>query len=107
MRRVHGCILSVLLVLLGCTTAQPIPDEALLKTWLGKPKDELIAVLGPPTSEQPSETGMTILTWQSAQRHPGGFGRMGMAASYYSFCIREFEIDPTGTVRGATQRGCH
>ena len=96
----------MLFLLLGCTTAQLIPDEALLKTWQGKPKEALIAELGPPTSERQLESAMTILTWESAQRHPGGLGRLGMAASYYTVCVREFEIDKVGTVVGAAQRGC-
>ncbi len=106
MRLVQGFVLSVLLVILGCATAPPIPDAALLKTWQGKPKDKLIATFGPPTSERPLETGTTLLTWKRAQRHPSGISRMGMAESYYSVCVIEFELDQTGVVKGAAQRGC-
>ncbi len=102
-----GFVLVVFFLLLGCITAQPIPDEALLKIWHGKPKDALVAELGPPTRERSSESGTIILTWESAQRHPGGLGRMGMGASYYTVCVREFEIDKAGTIVGAAQRGCH
>jgi hypothetical protein len=99
-------LLSLLLVIFGCAPAPLVPDEALFKTWQGKPKDELIATFGPPSSERPSEKGTTIFTWKKAQRHPSGISRMGMAESYYSVCVMEFEIDQSGVVRRATQRGC-
>ena len=99
-------LLSLLLVLPGCTSTPPIPDETLLRTWQGTPKDELIATFGPPTSERPSEKGTTTLTWKKAQRHASGISRMGMAKSYYSVCVMEFEIDQTGVVTQAAQRGC-
>jgi len=107
MRRVLGCMLLMLFVILGCAQPQMVPDEAFLKTWQGKQREDLIAALGPPTSERSSETGAIFLTWEGAQRHPGGLGRMGMGASYYTVCIREFEIDKAGRVVGAAQRGCH
>src|SRR5207245_11602022 len=98
-------LLSLLLVIPGCAPAPPVPDEALLKTWQGKPKDELIATFGPPTSERLSDSGGTALIWKKAQRHPSGISRMGMAESYYSGCVMEFELGQRGGVRGAAQRG--
>lgn len=50
----YTIILSLLLVVLGCAHAQPMPDDALLKTWQSKSKDELVAVFGPPTRETQS-----------------------------------------------------
>src|SRR3989441_13201677 len=90
----------------GCAPAPPVPVETLFKTWQGKPQDELIAAFGPPTSERPSDSGGTVLIWKKAQRHPSGISRMGMAESYYSVCVMEFELDRTGVVKGAAQRGC-
>jgi hypothetical protein len=98
--------LFLVLVMQGCTGTQPIPDEALFKTWQGKPKDELISAFGPPSDERPLEKGTTILMWKKAQRHPSGIGRMSMAKSYYSVCVMEFELDQAGVVQGAAQRGC-
>ncbi len=106
MKRYTSVVLSLLLAVSGCALAPPIPDEALLKTWRGKPKDELIATFGVPSSERPSDKGTTILTWKKAQRHPSGISRMGMVESYYSVCVMEFELDQTGVVKGAAQRGC-
>ena len=99
-------LLSLLLLLPGCVASPPLPDETLLKTWQGKSKDELIATFGLPTSERPSEKGATTLTWKKAQRHASGISRLGMAKSYYSVCVMEFEIDQTGVVTQAAQRGC-
>ena len=99
-------LLSLLPVILGCAPTSLMPDDALLKTWQGKPQDELVATFGPFTSERPSDKGTTILTWKKAQRHPSGISRMPMAGSYYSVCIMEFEVDQTGVVKGAAQRGC-
>jgi hypothetical protein len=99
-------VLSLLLAVSACAPAPPIPDEALLKTWQGKPKDELIATFGPPTSERPSDSGGIVLIWKKAQRHPSGISRMGMAESYYTVCVMEYELDQTGVVKGAAQRGC-
>ncbi len=99
-------VLSLLLAVSRCAPAPPIPDEALLKTWQSKPKDELIATFGPPSSERPSDSGGIVLTWKKAQRHPSGVSRRGMAESYYSVCVMEFELDQTGVVKGAAQRGC-
>ena len=99
-------LLSLFLVISGCAPAPLVPDKALLKVWQGKPKDELISALGPPASERSADKGTTILTWKKAQRHPSGISRMGMAESYYSVCVMEFEIDQAGVVRGAAQRGC-
>lgn len=106
MRKQAPFLLSLLLVIHGCAPALPIPDEALLKTWQGKPQDELIAAFGPPTSERPSDSGGIVLIWKKAQRHPSGISRMGMAESYYSVCVMEYELDQTGVVKGAAQRGC-
>ena len=100
-------LLSVLFIISGCVSEPLIPDADMLKTWQGKPKDELIATLGPPTGERLSETGTTILTWECGQRHPSGLGRMHEAESYYTVCVREFEIDGAGTLIRASQRGCH
>ena len=99
-------VFFLVLVMQGCTATKPIPDEALFKTWQGKPKDELVAAFGPPSGERPLEKGTTILMWKKAQRHPSGISRMGMAESYYSICVREFEVDQAGVVQGAAQRGC-
>ena len=99
-------LLSLLLVIPGCAPAPPIPDEALLHTWQGKPKNELITTFGSPTSERLSDSRGTVLIWEKAQRHPSGISRMGMAESYYSVCVMEFELDQTGGVKGAAQRGC-
>ena len=85
-------LLSLLLVIPGCAPAPPIPDEALLHTWQGKPKNELIATFGSPTSERLSDSRGTVLIWKKAQRHPSGISRMGMAESYYSVCVMEFEL---------------
>jgi len=106
MRQWSLFLLSLLLVIPGCAPAPPVPDEALLHTWQGKPKDELIGTFGPPTSERLSDSGGTVLIWKKAQRHPSGISRMGMAESYYSVCVMEFELDQTGGVKGAAQRGC-
>jgi len=54
----------------------------------------------------PSDSGGTILIWKKAQRHPSGIGRMRMAESCYSVCVMEFELDRTGVVKEAAQRGC-
>ena len=99
-------LLSLLLVIPGCASAPLTPDDALLKTWQGKPKDELIAAFGPPTSERKSDKGITTLIWERPQRHPSGIGRMGMAQSYYTVCVREFEIDLAGLVQGVYQHNC-
>jgi len=99
-------VFFLVLVMQGCAATQLIPDEALLKTWQGKPKDDLVAAFGPPSSERPSEKGTTILMWKKAQRHPSGISRMGMAESYYSVCVREFEVDQADVVQGAARRGC-
>ena len=99
-------VFFLVLVMQGCTTTQLIPDEALFKTWQGKPKDELVAAFGPPSNERPSDKGTTILMWKKAQRHPSGISRMGMAESYYSVCVMEFEVDQAGLVQGAAQQGC-
>jgi len=106
MRKQSAFLLSLLLVIAGCAPAPLIPDEALLKTWQGKPQDELIAAFGPPTGERPSDSEGTVLIWKKAQRHPSGISRMGMAEAYYSVCVMEFELDRTGVVKGAAQRGC-
>jgi len=104
------CLIPVLLLLLlvvhGCAPAPLVPDETLLKTWQGKPQGELIAAFGQPASERPSDSGGAILIWKKAQRHPSGIGRIGMGESYYSVCVMEFELDRTGVVKGAAQRGC-
>ena len=99
-------VFFLFLAMQGCTATQPIPDEALFKTWQGKPKDELVAAFGLPSSERPSEKGTTFLMWKKAQRHPSGISRMGMAESYYSVCVMEFELDQAGVVQGAAQQGC-
>jgi hypothetical protein len=99
-------LLSLLLVISGCAPALLVSDEALLKTWQGKPKDELIAAFGPPASERSADNGTIILTWKKAQRRPSGIRRMGMAESYYTICKMEFALDQTGGVKGAAQRGC-
>jgi hypothetical protein len=39
-------VFFLVLVMQGCTATKPIPDEALFKTWQGKPKDELVAAFG-------------------------------------------------------------
>jgi len=106
MKQCSTVILSLLLAISACAPAPPIPDEALLKTWQGKPKDELMATFGPPTSERPSDSGGIVLIWKKAQRHPSGISRMGMAESYYTVCVMEYELDQTGVVKGAAQRGC-
>jgi hypothetical protein len=100
-------LLSLLLIISGCAPVALVPDEALLKTWQGKPKDDLITAFGPPAVERSGDKGTTMLTWKNAQRHPSGIGRMGMAESYYSVCVMEFEIDQAGLVQGAAQSGCH
>ena|SRR5437667_5384672 len=99
-------VLSLLLAVSACVPAPPIPDGALLKSWQCKPRDELIATFGPPTSERASDSGGIVLIWKKAQRHPSGISRMGMAESYYSVCVMEFELDLTGVVKAAAQRGC-
>jgi hypothetical protein len=99
-------VFFLVLVMQGCTPTRPIPDEALFKTWQGKPKDELISAFGHPSSERPLKKGTTILMWTKTQRHPSGIGRMGMAKSYYSVCVMEFEVDQGGFVQSAAQQGC-
>ena len=99
-------VFFLVLVMQGCSATKPIPDEALFKTWQGKPKDELVVAFGPPSGERPAEKGTTILMWKKAQRHPSGISRMGMAESYYSVCVMEFEVDQAGVVQSAAQRGC-
>jgi|SRR6267143_888219 len=98
-------VLSLLLVVSACVPAPPISNETLLKSWQGKPKDELIAMYGPPTSERLLDSGGIVQVWKKAQRHPSGISRMGMAESYYSGCVMEFALDQTGVVKAA-QRGC-
>ena len=99
-------VLSLLLAVSACASAPPLPDEDLLKTWQGKPKDELIATFGPTTRERPSDSGGIVLIWKKAQRHQSGISRMGMVESYYSVCVMEFELDQAAVVKGAAQRGC-
>src|SRR5439155_14876254 len=94
-------VFFLVLVVQGCTATKPIPDEALFKTWQGKPKDELFAAFGSPSSERPSEERTTIVIWKKDQRHPSGISRMGMAESYYSVRVMEFEVDEAGVVQGA------
>jgi len=94
------------LAIAACVPAPPISDETLLKTWQGKPKDESIAMYGPPTSEKLLDSGGIVQVWKKGQRHPPGIRRMGMGESYYSICVMEFELEQTGVVVGAAQRGC-
>jgi hypothetical protein len=89
------------LICFGCASTQ----NELLTQWQGKPSDKLIAEYGPPTSEKSSGPNRTVLAWQKPQRHSSGIGRMGHAESYYAVCVREFEVDSAGLVKGASERG--
>ena len=97
---------ALIFVVLGCASAQSSSDAVTpLSSWKGKTRQELVAALGPPKHETQGSSGMT-LTWEQPQRHASGIGRMSSTGSYYTVCIREFQMDEKGLVVAASEQGC-
>jgi hypothetical protein len=104
LRQVFGVLIFVVF---GCASAQSSSDDAVpLASWKGKTRQELVAALGPPKHETQASNGTTLLTWEQLHRHASGIGRMSRAESYYTVCIREFQIDAEGRIVAASEQGC-
>ncbi len=91
-------VIAVLSLVGGCSLSAAPMDE-----WNGLHREELVATFGTPTEEVELPGGWRKAIYRTKiSRRPSGSQLYGSSRT----CEMTFEMDKTGFIQGASQKGC-